>query len=149
MTIHLTSSIARNIAEAAWGRGDTVAQRTTRRGAYFLTCDQGFGFVLDDACLSREERRAFAAFAMPRRATVLHREGLPPIYHHELKQRRRGYPATGKVTSAVYWLMGGDVLWTVPVLYAGIGLHGATAEQTRRFRARAAQEFQGAHRAAA
>ena len=61
MTIHLTSSIARNIAEAAWGRGDTVAQRTTRRGAYFLTCDQGFGFVLDDACLSLEERRAMLA----------------------------------------------------------------------------------------
>lgn len=149
MTIHLTSSIARNIAEAAWGRGDTVAQRTTRRGAYFLTCEDGFGFVVDDGCLTAEERQAFAAFAMPHRATVLHRDGLPPIYHHELKQRRRGYPATGKATSAAYWLMGGAFLWAVPVLYAGIGLHGATEEQTRRFRARAAQELQASCRAAA
>lgn len=151
MTIHLTSSVARNIAEAAWGRGDTVAQRTTRRGTYYLTCKNGSGFVIDDAALTDEERRIFSLHAAPHPAWIVPRDFGAPVYHHELKQRQRGYddPAAGAPTS--FWLMGGNFLWTLPVLFADIGLHGATADERFRLRMRASNvygEAQGSSQAA-
>ena len=143
MTIHLTSSIARNIAEAAWGRGDTLAQRTNRRGTYFLTCQNGQGFILDDAALSADERSIFGGYTQPYEAKVISRIAGAPIYHHSLKQRMRGNGPRAVGEPAAFWIMGGDVLWTLPVLFAGIGLHGATPEEVLRLRMRAMQAFDG------
>lgn len=51
----LDASLARNIAETAWGRGGTDAMRTNRRGVYFFSCSAHGGYVVDGKALTSEE----------------------------------------------------------------------------------------------
>ena len=56
----LTSAMARNIAEQIWGKGGTVAYKTTRTGAYYFSCSGHGGYVVDGQCLSSIEQSAIA-----------------------------------------------------------------------------------------
>lgn len=53
---------ARYIAEAMWGSGGTRAQRTNRQGAYYYSCSQHGGYVVDGKALTFEEREKIDAW---------------------------------------------------------------------------------------
>lgn len=55
----ITAAQARSMAETRWGRGGTNSERTNRRGAFYYSCSSHGGYVIDDRCLTGEERRAF------------------------------------------------------------------------------------------
>lgn len=48
--------IARKIAEDLWEKGGTCLYETNRNGAYWFSCSSHGGYIVDENCLSLEER---------------------------------------------------------------------------------------------
>jgi hypothetical protein len=63
------ASHARNLAETLWGRpcigARTTRLKTSRKGAFWFSCSNGEGFIIDGRCLTAQERNAIDKYKKP------------------------------------------------------------------------------------
>jgi len=122
----LTSSLARQTAEALWGRGGTKAYKTNRKGAYYFSCSGHGGFVISAEALSADEYNAISEFVKPEILTVYvaNDDDRVLLAFHPYRRnsgKLRGYGPNGyRVVEEKIFLLEEDCNWALAVKFAGI-----------------------------
>jgi len=61
----IDSSLAKTLAEQAWGRGGTHSYKTNRKGVYYFSCSGHGGYIVDLKRLTASEIEAIKAYINP------------------------------------------------------------------------------------
>jgi hypothetical protein len=130
----LTSSLARQTAEARWGRGGTTAYKTNRRGAYYFSCAGHGGFVLSAKALSQTEYESISKYATPEVMTVYvaNDDDRVLLAYHPFRRNSGRLSYSGKMGYRVekeeIFLLEEDCDWCLAVIFAGIVIEKMTIE---------------------
>lgn len=129
---------ARYIAEAMWGPGGTRAQRTNRTGAYYYSCSQHGGYVVDGKALTFEEREKIDTWCLPNYLNLLVQrlrglDGIEADYvigidyrnvtNIQMRQKRFerfSYSAYTKWVKYPVYLFEEDIAWCVLELFTDV-----------------------------
>jgi hypothetical protein len=130
----LTSSLARQTAEARWGRGGTAAYKTNRKGAYYFSCSGHGGFVISAKALSAAEYEAISKYVTPEVMTVYvdDFDNQVLLVYHPFRRntgKLRSYSRGGyRVEKEEIFLLEEDCEWALAVKFAGIMTKDMTKE---------------------
>ena len=126
----ITSSHARNMAEARWGRGGTNSQRTNRKGAFYYSCSGHGGFVIDARCLTPEENATMRKFLQPEIAhAVVRSDGtVRRLRGPDGRQALKYQPGYETIQEIEIFFGEEDCDWAVPGIVAGIFAGKTTRE---------------------
>ena len=58
----INHEIAKNLAEARWGRGGTTSYRTNRKGVYYFSCSSHGGYVVDLKALTSDDIKEISQY---------------------------------------------------------------------------------------
>lgn len=116
----LDSARARGIAEAMWGRGNTSAVRTNRKGAYYFSCAGHGGFVIDREAFTQAERDKIDRYGEPERAVAYVLDGKVCAYAHPYRRKSSKVSAHATQVSTGFYVFEEDCSWCLPVKFAGI-----------------------------
>lgn len=131
----LNASLARQTAEARWGRGGTVSYKTNRKGAYYYSCSGHGGFVISGDALTADERNKISEFVSPEIMTVYvdNETDKTLLAFHPFRRNRgklRGYgPAGYRIVEEEIFLLEEDCDWALAVIFAGIKIKDMTQEK--------------------
>lgn len=132
--MYLTASLARQTAEARWGRGGTTAYKTNRKGAYYFSCAGHGGFVLSAKALSPAEYEAIAKYVTPEVMTVYvaNEDNSVLLAFHPFRLKSGKLPYAGpmghRVEKEEVFLLEEDCAWSLAVMLAGIMTTDMTKE---------------------
>ena len=130
----LTASLARQTAEATWGRGGTTAYKTNRKGAYYFSCAGHGGFVISAKALSPAEYKALAKYVTPEVMTVYvaNEDDTVLLAFHPFRSKSGKLPYAGpmghRVEKEEVFLLEEDCAWSLAVVLAGIKTPDMTEE---------------------
>ena len=130
----LTASLARQTAEAQWGRGGTTSYKTNRKGAYYFSCSGHGGFVISGSALSEDERNKISEFVSPEIMTVYidNETNKVLLAFHPFRRnsgKLRGYGSAGyRIVEEEIFLLEEDCNWALAVKFAGIMVKDMTVE---------------------
>jgi hypothetical protein len=132
--MYLTSSLARQTAEARWGRGGTCSRKTNRKGAYYFSCSGHGGFVISAKALSPSEYDSIRKYVEPETLTVYvdNFDDRVLLAFHPFRRNagkmslytRGGY----RIEKEEIFLLEEDSDWSLAVKFAGIKTEGMTEE---------------------
>lgn len=111
----MTHSMARSIAEAAWGRGGTHSYRTNRYGAFYFSCSGHGGFVIDARALSDEQYIKISKYVPPQQATQY---GGAVMHPYRTRSLRTVHPPK----PFKFFMLEEDCDWCLAPLFANINL---------------------------
>ena len=135
----LTASLARQTAEATWGRLGTKAYKTNRTGAYYFSCSGHGGFVISAKALSPTEYEALSKYVTPEVMTVYvaNEDNRVLLAFHPFRLKSGKLPYAGpmghRVEKEEVFLLEEDCAWSLAVVLAGImtkDMTKAAAEKT-------------------
>jgi len=132
--MYLTSSLARQTAEARWGRGGTTAYKTNRKGAYYFSCSGHGGFVISAKALSAAEYEALTKYVTPEVMTVYvaNEDDSVLLAFHPFRTNRGRLPYAGpmghRVEKEEVFLLEEDCDLALAVVLAGIMTKDMTKE---------------------
>jgi hypothetical protein len=130
----LTASLARQTAEAQWGRGGTTSYKTNRKGAYYFSCSSHGGFVISAKALSDTEYEEISKYASPEVMTVYVDNDTDNVLLAFQPFRRnsgklRGVGSSGyRIEKEEIFLLEEDCDWALAVKFAGIMVKDMTKE---------------------
>jgi hypothetical protein len=132
--MYLTSSLARQTAEATWGRGGTTAYKTNRKGAYYFSCAGHGGFVISAKALSLTEYEAISKYVTPEVMTVYvaNEDDSVLLAFHPFRLKSGKLPYAGpmghRVEKEEIFMLEEDCAWSLAVILAGITTTDMTKE---------------------
>lgn len=115
----LTHSEAKTIAEAAWGRGGTHSEPTTRQGAFCFSCSGHGGFVIDQRALTDEELLAISPYVSFEDAT-LYTWGKRRTLMQPYRTKGARVSAMSREETFKFFLLEEDCDWCLAYLFTGI-----------------------------
>jgi hypothetical protein len=137
----IDSSIARTLAEQAWGRGGTHSYKTTRKGIYYFSCSGHGGYVVDKKLLDSGELHFINKFVNSQKIRILgeYNKGekyvLDYVGPDSQKTKWRANPITRDYFQEEYefYLFEEDCAWSILEKFTGIRSEGfkATAEERK------------------
>ena len=122
----LTASLARQTAEATWGRGGTTAYKTNRAGAYYFSCSGHGGFIISAKALTTAEYEAMTKYVTPEVLTVYvaNDDNRVLLAFHPFRIKAAKLPYAGpmghRVEKEEIFLLEEDCAWSLAVILAGI-----------------------------
>lgn len=128
----LTASLARQTAEATWGRGGTTAHKTNRAGAYYFSCSGHGGFVISAKALSAAEYDVISNYVTPDVMTVYvaNEDNRVLLAFHPFRLKSGKLPYAGpmghRVEKEEIFVLEEDCAWALAVEFAGIMTVGMT-----------------------
>lgn len=132
--MYLTSSLARQTAEASWGRGGTTAYKTNRKGAYYFSCAGHGGFVISAKALTSAEYEAISKYVTPEVLTayVANEDNTVLLAFHPFRLKSGKLPYAGpmghRVEKEEIFMLEEDCAWSLAVILAGITTPDMTKE---------------------
>jgi hypothetical protein len=132
--MYLTSSLARQTAEASWGRGGTTAYKTNRKGAYYFSCAGHGGFVISAKALTSAEYEAISKYVTPEVLTayVANEDNTVLLAFHPFRLKSGKLPYAGQMGHRVekeeIFMLEEDCAWSLAVILAGITTEGMAKE---------------------
>ena len=133
----LTASLARQTAEATWGRGGTTAYKTNRTGAYYFSCSGHGGFVISAKALSAAEYNLISNYVTPDVMTVYvaNEDNRVLLAFHPFRLKSGKLPYAGpmghRVEKEEIFVLEEDCAWSLAVEFAGIMTTGMTKEAAK------------------
>jgi len=131
---YLKAAMARQIAEARWGRGGTTTYKTNRKGTYYFSCAGHGGFVIPVDALTEKEYADISQYVETYESDVYisndTNKVLVYIHPFRVNRSRLGYvgPNGYRQETEKFLLLEEDCDWALAVKFAGIKVEGMTEE---------------------